>query len=65
MDDLQGKTLLKWMIWGGFTTPIFGSTPMLDDRNALHQQRKNPSHSMSPSMPTRVSRTSVGQWGNP
>ena len=22
----NGKPYLKWMIWGGFTTPIFGNT---------------------------------------
>ena len=27
MDGLEWKTLLKWMIWVGFPTPIFGSTP--------------------------------------
>ena len=25
----KGKTLRKWMIWGGFTTPIFGLTRIL------------------------------------
>ena len=29
MDGLQWKTLLKWMIWGGFHTPIFGLTAIV------------------------------------
>ena len=29
MVDFMEKPMNKWMIWGVFPTPIFGSTPML------------------------------------
>ena len=28
--EKNGKPLLKWMIWGGFTTPIFGNTHVFE-----------------------------------
>ena len=49
MDGLQWfQTLLKWMIWGVKTTPIFGSTPKWGQNSVPERRLKGWIHTWYP-----------------